>query len=69
MCIIAIKQAGIKMPATTTIENMWHNNKDGAGFMYTKDGNVHIEKGLITLKDFKAALKRLEKTIDVVNTR
>ena len=68
MCIIAIKQAGIKMPATTTIENMWHNNKDGAGFMYTKDGNVHIEKGLMTLKDFKAALKRLEKTIDVVNT-
>ena len=68
MCIIAIKQAGIKMPATTTIENMWHNNKDGAGFMYTKDGNVHIEKGFMTLKDLKAGLKRLEKTIDVVNT-
>jgi predicted glutamine amidotransferase len=68
MCIIAIKAAGIPMPATTTIENMWHNNSDGAGFMYAKDGNVHIEKGLMTLKDFKAALKRLEKTIDVVNT-
>ncbi|NMB01009.1 MAG: hypothetical protein GX971_05735, partial [Firmicutes bacterium] len=68
MCIIAIKQAGIKMPATTTIENMWHNNRDGAGFMYAKDGNVHIEKGFMTLKDLKKALKRLEKTTDVVNT-
>lgn len=68
MCIIAIKPAGIKMPATTTIENMWYNNSDGAGLMYAKDGNVHIEKGLMTLKDFKAALKRLEKTIDTTST-
>ena len=68
MCIIAIKQAGIEMPAITTIENMWYNNRDGAGFMYAKNGNVHIEKGFMTLEDFKKALKRLEKTIDVVNT-
>ena len=56
------------MPATTTIENIWYNNRDGACFMYAKDGNVHIEKGFMTLKEFKAALTRLEKTIDVVNT-
>jgi predicted glutamine amidotransferase len=68
MCIIAIKPAGTHLPATTTIENMWYNNPDGAGFMYAKDGNVHIEKGFMTLKDFKAALKQLEKSIDVVNT-
>ena len=68
MCIIAIKPAGIKMPATATIENMWHNNDDGAGFMYAANGTVHIEKGFMTLKDCKKALKRLEKTIDVVNT-
>ena len=68
MCIIAIKQAGINMPAMKTIENCWYNNRDGAGFMYAKDGNVYIEKGFMTLKDFKAALKQLEKTIDVVNT-
>jgi hypothetical protein len=68
MCIIAIKAAGIKMPAATTIENMWHNNRDGAGFMYAKDGNVHIEKGFMTLKDLKKALKRLEKTIDMTST-
>lgn len=68
MCIIAIKPAGIKMPATETMENMWHNNPDGAGIMYAANGTVHIEKGFMTLKSFKAALKRLEKNIDVVNT-
>lgn len=68
MCIIAIKPAGITMPATTTIENMWYNNRDGAGFMYAKDGNVHIEKGFMTLEDFKKALKRLEKNIDMTDT-
>ena len=68
MCIIAIKPAGVKMPTMATIENCWYNNSDGAGLMYAKDGNVHIEKGLMTLKDFKAALKRLEKTIDTTST-
>jgi len=58
MCIIAIKQAGISMPATKTIENMWHNNPDGAGFMYAKAGSVFIEKGFMKLKSLKVALKR-----------
>ena len=68
MCIIAIKPAGITMPATTTIENMWYNNRDGAGFMYATGGTVHIEKGFMKLKSLKTALKRLETSIDVVNT-
>ena len=56
------------MPATETIENMWYNNPDGAGIMYAANGTVHIEKGFMTLKEFKAALKRLEKTVDVTST-
>lgn len=68
MCIIAIKQAGVKMPAMGTIENMWYNNNDGAGLMYAAGGSVHIEKGFMTLKSFKDALKRLKKTIDIINT-
>ena len=68
MCIIVIKPAGVKMPAMETLENCWYNNNDGAGFMYATGGTVHIEKGFMTLKDFKAALKRLKKSIDVVNT-
>ena len=68
MCIIAIKPAGINLPATTTIENMWYNNSHGAGFMYAAGGTVHIEKGFMTLEDFKKALKRLEKNINVAST-
>ena len=68
MCIIAIKQAGISMPAIKTIENMWHNNPDGAGFMYAKGGSVFIEKGFMKLKSLKSALKKLEKKVDVINT-
>lgn len=68
MCIIMIKPAGVKIPATKTIENCWYNNRDGAGFMYAREGSVHIEKGFMTLKAFKAALERLDKSIDVTNT-
>lgn len=68
MCIIAIKPAGVKLPTMKTIEDMWYNNRDGAGFMYAKGGSVHIEKGFMSLKDFKAALNRLKKDINVVNT-
>ena len=68
MCVIAVKPAGVKMPDMKTLENMWYNNSDGAGFMYATGGTVHIEKGFMTLKDFKAALKRLKKSIDIVNT-
>jgi len=68
MCIIAIKPAGVKTPATETIENCWYNNSDGAGFMYAKDGNVFIEKGFMKLKSLKDALKQLEKKVDVTNT-
>jgi len=68
MCIIAIKPAGVKMPAMKTIENCWYNNPDGAGIMYATSRTVHIEKGFMTLKDLKTALERLEKTIDTTNT-
>ena len=68
MCVIAVKPAGVKMPAETTIENCWYNNPDGAGLMYATDGTVQIEKGFMTLKDFKAALKQLERSIDTTNT-
>ncbi len=68
MCIIAIKPAGVKLPAMETIENCWYNNSDGAGLMYATGGTVHIEKGFMTLKAFKDGLKRLKKTIEVTNT-
>jgi hypothetical protein len=68
MCIIAIKPAGIKLPADTTLENCWYNNPDGAGFMYAASGTVHIQKGFMALKDFKSAIDKLKKSVDVTNT-
>lgn len=59
MCIIAAKARGIDMPSEETIENMWWRNNDGAGFMYAKDGHVHIQKGFMKYDDFKAALDKL----------
>lgn len=68
MCIIAAKPAGITMPDEATIENMWFRNHDGAGFMYTADGAVHIEKGFMTLDSFKASLERISKSHDLTAT-
>ena len=68
MCIIVIKPAGVNLPAMSTLENCWYNNNDGAGFMYAAGGTVHIQKGYMTLKDFKAALNQLKKDVDVINT-
>lgn len=65
MCIIAAKPAGTKMPAMTTIENMWYRNHDGAGIMYAHNGIVHIEKGFMKLDDLKAALTRIGTSIDL----
>lgn len=60
MCVIAVKAAGIEMPTTETIENMWLRNPDGAGFMYARDGKVHIEKGFMKLESLKAKLKEVD---------
>lgn len=68
MCIICAKPAKTKFPTMPTIENMWYGNPDGAGIMYAKDGKVRIEKGLMTLKDFKAKLEELRKVIDFDET-
>lgn len=68
MCIIAAKPAGIRMPTEETIENMWHRNHDGAGFMYATKGEVHIEKGFMTLDSFKKALERIGNDNDMTET-
>ena len=61
MCIIIAKNKGIKMPTKEIISNCFHNNPDGAGIMLACDGIVYGFKGLMTLDDFNATLKRLKK--------
>jgi len=68
MCIIAVKPVGVQIPTDDTIRNMWYNNSDGAGFMYMKDGQVHIEKGFMTLKSFNEGLDRVLKEINSFET-
>lgn len=65
MCIICAKPAGVPMPSESTIDNMWNNNSDGAGIMYNANGRVVIEKGFMTLKATKAALKRIGAKVDL----
>lgn len=57
MCIICIKPTNTEMPSKRTIQTMWNRNPDGAGFMFPKDGKVHIEKGFMELDDFMDALQ------------
>lgn len=59
MCIIAIKPQGKALFPDTMIKAMFENNHDGAGFMYAKDGQVHISKGYMTLPLLQSALTAL----------
>ena len=58
MCIIVAKEKGIDIPSKTTLQTCFENNKDGAGFMYVKNGKVVIDKGYM---DFNSFYKRLQK--------
>ena len=58
MCVIIIKDKKTKLPKKEYLENCFDNNPDGAGFMYTDDGRVVIDKGYMTQKSF---LKQYEK--------
>lgn len=64
MCIIAIKPKNVKMFSDKTIETMFENNPDGAGYMYydNKLRKVIVKKGFMTLKEFKKELKKQDFT-------
>ena len=64
MCIIAAKPAGVAMPSPEQIEVMWHNNPDGGGIMYVKDGSVYIDKGYMCLADYMQRLDELRAQIE-----
>jgi len=57
MCIIIVKDIGVKLPSDKIMDTCWQNNSDGAGFMYlTKDKQVHICKGFMTFADLNLAI-------------
>ena len=56
MCIIAYKPLNVAFPEEKILQNCFENNSDGAGFMYSYQGEVHIKKGYETFKGFMNAL-------------
>jgi hypothetical protein len=63
MCIIAVKKAGIEMPDSKVMDEMFWNNNDGAGFMFVSDGMVHIRKGYMKFLDFEKAITEVDEEI------
>ena len=61
MCVIIAKTKTQKAPKIETLENCFINNPDGAGFMYTDNKKVIIDKGYMTKDDFLKRYKYLLK--------
>lgn len=62
MCIIIAKQRGNRLPSKKELEYSFEHNPDGAGFMYTENGKVIIDKGYMTFEKFYTRYKELCKT-------
>ena len=60
MCIIAIKPAGVGLPALGVFETCFWNHPHGAGFMYVQDGKVHVRKGFLDIFEFVNAVREIE---------
>ena len=54
MCVIIHKPIGVKIDENI-LRLCWHANPDGAGFMYTTDGEIQIQKGYMLFEDFLEA--------------
>ena len=68
MCIIVVKQGGYNIPSKDTLKTCFNNNSDGAGFMYTKNDKVIIDKGYLTFNKFYDRIEKLKKEIDTKTT-
>ena len=67
MCVICVKSTDTLFPSKETLQNCFFNNDDGAGFMYTFQNKVHIQKGLMTFESFWNCLEQArQKTGDKV---
>ncbi len=57
MCIICVSPARTRQPSISQIKTMFMNNPHGAGYMYARDGRVHIHKGFMDIDSFLSAVK------------
>lgn len=63
MCIAIYKPMGVKTPSNDIFQRCFEKNSDGAGYMYSHNGKVHIEKGLMTFDDFKKSVENTFKKL------
>lgn len=61
MCVICVKPKGKDLPTVKQITAMWRRNPDGAGFMYTHDGVLHVKKGFTDITKFLEAIDVVDK--------
>lgn len=59
MCVIAYKPMNVAFMPKSVLQECFKNNPDGAGFMFTADGRVHIRKGYMDFDAFWKALKQV----------
>ena len=57
MCIICVSPARTRQPSISQIKTMFLNNPHGAGYMFAREGRVHIHKGFMDIDSFLSAVK------------
>ena len=57
MCIICVSPARTRQPSISQIKTMFMNNPHGAGYMFAREGRVHIHKGFMVIDSFLSAVK------------
>ena len=57
MCIICVSPARTRQPSISQIKTIFTNNPHGAGYMFAREGRVHIHKGFMDIDSFLSAVK------------
>lgn len=65
MCIIAYRPEN-KSISLKTLEIMYENNPDGAGFMYADNGKIYLKKGFMNLASFLDACKTIPENVPCI---
>jgi predicted glutamine amidotransferase len=63
MCVIAVAPKDVAVPSDELMKKMFDHNSDGAGFAYTINNKVFVEKGFMSYKEFYNALAGLDKKL------
>ena len=66
MCVIVYKPKDKSLKDIKDLKACFEHNPDGAGFMYNDSKKVHIEKGFVSYKALRKALKSVPDHTDLV---